>query len=161
MLGGGLTTTVHDIDLVVSAAEVAVTVTVRLAETDGGALNVAAPVVEFVKVPQAVPAQAVPDMLQVTPWLLESFATVAEKATVCPWSIDIEAEGVRETEIAGGVDVLLPLELPPQPYKSNIPNKIKPNLFMTVLPPGISKVWVLITISLRQRKARGKCFRMF
>jgi hypothetical protein len=38
MLGGGFTTTVHDIDLLVSAAEVAVTVTVKLAETDEGAL---------------------------------------------------------------------------------------------------------------------------
>lgn len=38
MLGGGPTTTVDDIDFEVSAAEVAVTVTVRLAETVAGAL---------------------------------------------------------------------------------------------------------------------------
>ena len=44
-------------------------------------------------------------MLQVTPLLLESFATVAVKATVCPWSMDIWAEGERETEIDGVMGV--------------------------------------------------------
>jgi hypothetical protein len=38
MAGGGLTTTVDDADLVVSAAEVAVTETVKAAETGDGAL---------------------------------------------------------------------------------------------------------------------------
>jgi hypothetical protein len=38
MLGAGVTTTVEDVDLVVSATEVAVTVTVILEETDAGAV---------------------------------------------------------------------------------------------------------------------------
>jgi hypothetical protein len=36
-------------------------------------------VVLLVKVPHAVPVHAVPDMLQETPWLLESFDTLAVK----------------------------------------------------------------------------------
>jgi hypothetical protein len=38
----------------------------------------------FEKVPQAVPLHDVPDMLQVTPPPLESFATWAVKFKVCP-----------------------------------------------------------------------------
>ena len=38
----------------------------------------------FVKVPQAVPLHVVPAMLQVTPLLLVSLATVAVKFKVCP-----------------------------------------------------------------------------
>jgi hypothetical protein len=38
MLGAGVTTTVEDIDFVVSATEVAVTITLKLAETGEGAL---------------------------------------------------------------------------------------------------------------------------
>jgi hypothetical protein len=84
MLGGGLTTTVDEADLVASAAEVAVTDTVKLAETGEGALYVAVVAVVFVKLPQAAPLHAVPETLQVTPLLPVSFATVAVKFTVCP-----------------------------------------------------------------------------
>ena len=44
-------------------------------------------------------------MVQVTPLLLESFATVALKATVWPWSIDVWVEGDMETEMEGAVGV--------------------------------------------------------
>ncbi|MGD0922782.1 MAG: hypothetical protein ABSA70_13595 [Terriglobia bacterium] len=87
MLGTGVTTTVEDADLVVSATEVAFTETVKLEETDAGALYFAVVAVVLVKVPQAAPVHAVPETLQVTPLLLESFATVAVKFTVCPWSM--------------------------------------------------------------------------
>jgi hypothetical protein len=36
------------------------------------------------KVPQTAPVHPVPDMLQVTPAPLESFATLAVKFSVCP-----------------------------------------------------------------------------
>jgi hypothetical protein len=38
----------------------------------------------LVKVPQAAPVHAVPDIVQVTPLLLESLLTVALKFKVCP-----------------------------------------------------------------------------
>lgn len=84
MLGAGVTTTVEVTDFVVSLAEVAMTVTVILAETVAGALKVAAVAVVFEKVPQAVPLHDVPDMLQVTPLPLVSLATVAVKFKLCP-----------------------------------------------------------------------------
>jgi hypothetical protein len=84
MLGAGLTTTAADIDLVVSAPEVATTVTVILEDTDAGALYVTAEVVLFVRVPQAVPVHVVPDTLQVTPLAPESLVTVAVRFKVCP-----------------------------------------------------------------------------
>ena len=87
MLGAGLTTTGVDFAFVESDAEVAVTVTFILDVTDAGALYVAAVAVVLLKVPQADPLQPVPDMLQLTPLLLESLVTVAVKATVCPWSM--------------------------------------------------------------------------
>jgi hypothetical protein len=79
-------TTVEPV-LVISATEVAVTVMLRLAETDDEALYVAALVVVLVKVPQAAPVTPVPETLQVTPLALESFSTVAVNFTVCPWSV--------------------------------------------------------------------------
>jgi hypothetical protein len=84
MLGGGVTMTTAEAVLVVSATEVAVTVMLRLAETEDGALYVAALVVVLVKVPQAPPVTPVPEQLQVTPLALESFSTVAVNCTVCP-----------------------------------------------------------------------------
>jgi len=84
MLGAGVTTTVEVTDFVVSLAEVAMTVTVILAETVAGALKVAAVAVLFEKVPQAVPLHDVPDMLQDTPLPLVSLATVAVKFKLCP-----------------------------------------------------------------------------
>jgi len=84
MLGGGETKTTAEPVTVVSATEVAVTVMLRLTETEEGALYVAALVVVLVKVPQAVPVTPVPEQLQVTPLALESFSTVAVNFTVCP-----------------------------------------------------------------------------
>jgi hypothetical protein len=83
-LGAGETTTFVDVDSVVLAIEVAVTVTVILEETDFGALYVAVVVVWLEKVPQAVPLHVVPDMLQFTPAPLVSFVTWAVKLKVCP-----------------------------------------------------------------------------
>jgi hypothetical protein len=83
MLGGGLTTTNVEADLVESAMEVAVTDTLKPAETDDGALYVAVVAVMFVRLPQALPEHPVPETLQVTPLPLESFATVAVRFTVC------------------------------------------------------------------------------
>ena len=84
MLGGGQTMTTAELVLVVSAADVAVTVTLRLAETEEGALYVAEVVVVLEKLPQAVPVSPDAEQLQVTPLLAESFSTVAENFTVCP-----------------------------------------------------------------------------
>jgi hypothetical protein len=88
-------------------------------------------VVVFEKVPQAVPLHDVPDMLQLTPSPLESFATLAVKFKVCPWSMDVCVEGVRETDIriAAGFS-------PPQPHKKDKVERIRINLFMMTLPPG-------------------------
>lgn len=82
--GGGATVTVDDFDLLASATEVAVTVTVKVFATDMGALYVAVVVVTLVKVPQVAPKHPVPEALQVTPRLPESLATAAVKLTVCP-----------------------------------------------------------------------------
>jgi hypothetical protein len=82
--GAGATVTVDDFDWLVSATEVAVTVTVKGVESGVGALYVAAVVVTWVKVPQVLPMHPGPEALQVTPRLLESLATVAVKLTVCP-----------------------------------------------------------------------------
>jgi hypothetical protein len=84
MLGSGETKTTAKPVTVVSATEVAVTVMLRLAETEAGALYVAALVVALVKVPQAVPVTPGPEQLQLTPLALESFSTVAVNFTVCP-----------------------------------------------------------------------------
>ena len=58
-------------------------------------------VVLLLKVPHAVPLHEVPDMLQLTPLLLESLLTVAVKFRVCPASMVVWADGERETEITG------------------------------------------------------------
>ena len=84
MAGAGVTRTVEDIVLDVSATEVAKIVTVIFAVKVAGASYVAAVAVLFEKVPQAVPLQVAPDMLQVTPLPLVSLATVAVKIKVCP-----------------------------------------------------------------------------
>jgi hypothetical protein len=87
MVGMGDTTTAVDIDFDVSAADVACTVTAMFAETDAGALYVTAVAVLLLKVPQALPEQPVPDMVQLTPLPLESLLTEAVKSKVCPRSI--------------------------------------------------------------------------
>lgn len=95
MLGAGATTTAAEADLVVSAAAVAETVTLRLAETGDGAVYVAALVVVLVSAPQAVPVPPAQATLHVTPLPLESLSTVAAYFTVCPWSIFVCVEGER------------------------------------------------------------------
>lgn len=97
MLGAGETTTTAELVLVESAADVAVTVTLRFAATEAGALNVAALVVVLVKVPHAAPERPVADTLQVTPLALESFSTVAVNFTVCPGSMSDCVEGEMAT----------------------------------------------------------------
>ena len=84
IIGAGATVTVAEADFVVSATEVAVTVMVRLAETEVGALYVAALAVTSVKLPQPAPVQLAPEALQVTPLLVESLATAAVKFKVWP-----------------------------------------------------------------------------
>ena len=86
ILGAGLTSTVEEADLVVSATEMAVTVTVRLAANDAGELYLALVAVVLVKLPHAVPLQAAPETCQVTPWLAESLVSVAVKPSVSPAS---------------------------------------------------------------------------
>jgi len=123
-----LTTTVHVADLLVSAAEVAVTATVRAEETDDGGVYVAALVV-VLKVPQAFPLQPVPETLQVTPLLLESLLRVAARLKVCDWSMVVVLEGLSATEMGDVEFVPLP---PPQPVKIMRIDKNRISLFMVV-----------------------------
>jgi len=58
-----------------------------LAETDAGAVYVTAVGALLVKVPQALPEQPEPDIVQVTPLPLESLLTEAVKFKVCPRSM--------------------------------------------------------------------------
>jgi hypothetical protein len=81
--------------------EVAVTVTLRLAETWDGELYVAEVDMELVKVPQAASVSPVTEQLQVTPLLLESFSTVAVNLTACPASTSVWPRGNRVMEMAG------------------------------------------------------------
>jgi hypothetical protein len=77
IVGGGEIKTTAELDLEVSATEVAVTVMRRLPDTDAGALYIAVVAVVLEKLPQASPVTPVPEALQVTPLLLESFCTLA------------------------------------------------------------------------------------
>jgi hypothetical protein len=125
MLGGGLTTTVDEADLEVSATEVAFTDTVESEATGVGALYVAVVAVVFVKLPQAAPEHPVPETPQVTPLLLESFVTVAVKFTLCPWSMVVVPAGARETEIAGGgAAPPPPPPPPPQPTSATTRSRL-------------------------------------
>jgi hypothetical protein len=103
------TTTVAEADLVLSVAEVALTVTVKFAETEAGALYVTDVGVELVRVPQAEPVQPVPETLHVTPLLLESLATVAVNCCVAPACTEAVAGATRRV-IAGAA-----APPPPQP----------------------------------------------
>jgi hypothetical protein len=49
--------------------------------------------VVLVKAPQAVPVPPVAATLHFTPWLLESFSTVAVNFNDCPWSMLLWVEG--------------------------------------------------------------------
>jgi len=110
MLSGGLTTTLDDADSAVLATDVAVTVTVTLDVTDVGVLYVAPVVVLLVNDPQAAPVQFAPAIVQLTPLSLESLDTVAVKASVCPWSSEVWAEGESATEIGRVLLLLLLLQ---------------------------------------------------
>ena len=107
--------------------------TVRVEVTDAGVLYVAPLVVLLVNVPHAEPLQPVLDIVHVTPLLAESFETVAVKATVCPSSREVWADGERATLIAGVL--LLPLLPPPQAAKSDVAAKITRKRFISRWPP--------------------------
>ena len=77
MAGGGPTVTVAEALLVVSATEVAVTVTLSWPVTVPGALYVAPVLAVLLKVPHSAPEAPSADRLQVTPWELESLSTLA------------------------------------------------------------------------------------
>ena len=98
----GVTVTVSDADFVLSATEVAVTVTVRFAVTGaGGVYMVGAPlaVLAGLSVPQAVAEQVA---IQSTPPLVGSFATVAVMERVCPSANACGVLGESVTKIGGG-----------------------------------------------------------
>jgi hypothetical protein len=66
--------------------------------------------------------------------LLESFATLAVKFIVCPWSIVVEPAGERETEITGGGG-FPPPPPPPQPHVNPIIESKSASFFTFRLPP--------------------------
>lgn len=67
MDGAGTTVMATDADFVLSAAEVAVTVTARLDETDAGALYVTEVAVTLLSVPHALPVHPLPESNHMTP----------------------------------------------------------------------------------------------
>jgi hypothetical protein len=109
-LGGGMTKNVDEAVWVVWATEVAVTVTLKLAEIDAGAMYVAEVAVTLVNVPHAVPAHPGPVALHATPLFVVSSAKLAVNCKDWPWSMLGGAEGVMVTTISveGG--------LPPHPH---------------------------------------------
>lgn len=133
MEGVGITVIVTDAVFVVSPAAVATIVTVIFAVTDAGALYIAADVVTLVNVPQALPVQLLPDMVQATPWAAVSLASVAEIPFCCPCTIVTAVPGVRETVIAGLLLLPLLLLLPPQPENvaANVKTKIHDSHLIT------------------------------
>ena len=102
ILGRGETRTLAELLLPVSAMEVAVTVMLRLLETEVGALYVAVLEVAFVNVPQPDSTGPVVEQLQLTPLPLESFSAAAENLTVCPASMLVWPEGEMVTRILTG-----------------------------------------------------------
>ena len=109
-------------------------VTVKAEETLAGASYVAAAVEVLANVPQAPPLQLLPDIVQLTPWLLESLATVAVKFAVCPPSIVCWELGERVTETDGlaGLTVAGEVDPPRQPAKRNTPETTIPMAHFTV-----------------------------
>jgi hypothetical protein len=99
---GAVTLTEPGADLVPSATDVAVTVTLRFAATVLGAVYVvAAPLA--VAVGDTEPQGAVEHVtVHVTPLFDESFTTLAMKFTVCPESTLCGVDGETLTEISGG-----------------------------------------------------------
>ena len=95
--------------LVVSATDLAVSVTVAGFGTLAGAVYVIAVPEALVaddKVPQVAPLHPAPVNVQVTPLFCASFCTVAVMLRVCPVCTDAVA-GFTETEIAGGVALVI------------------------------------------------------
>jgi hypothetical protein len=82
------------------ATEVAVTTTVKLAETDAGAIYVADVGVRLANVPHALPAQAAPVAVHVTPAFVESPVTLAVNCMACPWSMLGGTVGLIVTRIS-------------------------------------------------------------
>jgi hypothetical protein len=121
VIAGGLSVMVAGADLVVSVLLVAVSVTVEVAVIVDGAVYVTPLVEEALSVPAPLP------ILQVTPALAESFATVVVKALLPPPFNDIVA-GLTVTAIACVVDVEVEVEPPlPQPARrTNMAKKDKP-----------------------------------
>jgi hypothetical protein len=112
MVGGveaGFSVMVAAADIDVSVLLVAVNVTEVVVVTAAGAVNVTLLVDDALSVPAPVP------MLQVTPALAESFATVAEKVWLPPPLNDVVA-GLTVTLIACVVGVEVE-PLPPQPAR--------------------------------------------
>ena len=68
-------------------------------------------VVTFVNVPHAAPEQPVPESVQVTPLLEESFWTDAEIPVDCEACTEVEG-GLTVTAIGGGVAVTVIVALP-------------------------------------------------
>jgi hypothetical protein len=99
---GAVTLTEPGADLVPSATDVAVTVTLRFAAAVLGAVYVvAAPLA--VAVGDTEPQGAVEHVtVHVTPLFDESFTTFAMKFTVCPESTLCSVDGETLTEISGG-----------------------------------------------------------
>ena len=137
MDGAGFTVTVADAETLLFATLVAVTLTLSSEETLGGALYVAAVLEAWVKLPQELPLQPVPVILQDTPFPLESLETLAVKFTVCPVSICCWMSGEMVTEICGVAvfDATGVLEPPPQLANRNTTTVRIPTAFFTVTCP--------------------------
>jgi hypothetical protein len=110
VIAGGFSVMVTEADLVVSVLLVAVSVTVEVAVIVDGVVYVTPVVEEALSVPAPLP------ILQVTPALAESFATVAVKAWLPPPFNDNVA-GLTITAIACVVDVEVEPPPPPQPAR--------------------------------------------
>ena len=113
ILGGGMTKNVEEAYWVVWTVEVAVTVTLKLAETDAGAVYVVEGPVGGLTVPHAEPAHPGPETLHATPVLEVGEALSAKLAVNCkvwPWSMLGGRTGaiVTTMTVDGG--------LPPQPH---------------------------------------------
>ncbi len=110
VIAGAVSVTVAPPLLVVSATDVAVTVTVAGFGTLGGALYVTLVVVTFVNVPQAAPLHPVPLKLHVTPLFCVSLVSIAEKFCVPPPACTLAVPGCTLTAIAGAVSVTVALD---------------------------------------------------
>jgi hypothetical protein len=102
--GAAVTVIVADADFVLSATEVAFSVTVAGVGTDAGAVYVVDVVVTLVSVPHVAPEHPVPESDHVTPLFCESFCSAAVKPAVVETCTDVE-RGLTPTEIGNGAGV--------------------------------------------------------